>query len=141
MYSISFVKSSETAQSPKIGYPGDAGFDLFVSERVCIPAHGFADVPSGISCSFPDGLWGRICGRSSTIRKRGLLVVEGIIDNGYTGLLYAGVWNLTDSDVMVEVGERLAQMIPFELVPCEWVETTELPVKTRGTSGFGSSGT
>lgn len=129
-----------TGQAPKDQYTGDAGCDLYTSEETWIQPGTFVDVPCGIAVAFPEGIWGRITGRSSTIRKKGLLVIEGIIDNGYTGPIFAGVWNLTDRPVLVKVGERLAQLIPMRLVPVEFVEVDELPETERGSRGFGSSG-
>lgn len=130
-----------TGQQPKDQYVGDAGCDLYVSEETTVPSHSFTDVPCGMAVAFPEGIWGRITGRSSTIRQRGLLVVEGIIDNGYTGPLFCGVWNLTDKPVVVKQGERVAQMIMCQLTPVTFKEVEELPTTERGSKGFGSSGT
>lgn len=122
------------------GQEGDAGLDLVVSERVVIRPGEFADVHSGVCVQLPPGYWGLLTGRSSTIRRRGLLVTQGVIDNGYRGELFAGVWNLSGSVAVVEVGERLAQLI---LVP-QWTGTLAwtgaLDGSARGVQGFGSSG-
>lgn len=52
-----------------------------------------------------------LTGRSSTMRRRGLLMVQGVIDVGYRGELFAGVFNVSGGDVAVGVGERLSQLI------------------------------
>lgn len=134
----------ETGAALKRGYFGDAGLDLEVSEDTVIPPGGFVDVPSGVAVQLPAGYWAMLVGRSSTLRKRGLLVVQGIIDNGYRGELFAGVQNLQHGrDVEVKAGERLAQLI---LVPL-WNggvnylgEGDDLSSSKRGTNGFGSTG-
>jgi dUTP pyrophosphatase len=100
------------------------------------------DIDCGISIELPEGYWGMITGRSSTLRRRGLLVAQGIIDGGYRGPIYSGVWNLTDRPVSVSKGERVAQLIPFSnsakaMVP---VIVDELSLSDRGVKGFGSSG-
>lgn len=126
-------------QQPKTG---DVGFDLHISETTVIPAHGFADVPSGVHMGLPEGWWGMLTGRSSTIRKRGLLVVQGIIDTGYTGELFSAVWNLTNHDITVEKGDRIAQLILLPNIANE-VDIThvnQLPETERGNKGFGSTG-
>ncbi|QCQ57503.1 deoxyuridine triphosphatase [Microbacterium phage Sucha] len=131
-----------TARMPIRAHSDDAGFDLFVSRETLVPAHGFADVPSGVRVQLPNGYWGMLTGRSSTIRKRGLLVVQGIIDTGYTGELFSAVWNLTDKPVILEEGERVAQLIvlPNSTANSVLKRTDALGDTTRGGAGFGSSG-
>jgi dUTP pyrophosphatase len=130
------------AWEPQRAHEGDAGFDLFVSKPVRIAVGAFVDVPCGISVQFPPGVWGMITGRSSTLRKRGLLVAQGIIDNGYRGPLYAGVQNLGDKVQDVGAGERLAQIIPFPVLAdgLSWVRVSKLAEHARGQNGFGSTG-
>lgn len=129
-------------------YDGDAGFDLFVAEDTTIVPDEFVDVPCGVRVALPPGIWARITGRSSTMRRRGLLVADGVIDNGYRGPLFAGVRNLNGSEVTVRAGERIAQLIPYDLVAPRFVPKMVdrtafdvLPHDGRGEAGFGSSGT
>lgn len=127
---------------PKQAMPGDAGLDLTVAEAAVIEPGTFADVDLGVSVELPEGVWAMLTGRSSTIRKRGLLVAQGVIDQGYRGPLYAGVWNLTQSLRRLERGDRVAQLIPMPLVADSVVplRVTELGESERGTQGFGSTG-
>jgi len=126
---------------PTKAYPGDTGWDLYVSRDVVIPARSFIDIPTNIAIAMPEGLWGRITGRSSTLRKYGLLVNEGIIDNGYRGELFIGVFNLTDHDRFIPAGTRLAQLIFHRLIEdLQWEPTMVLPPSQRQDRGFGSSG-
>jgi dUTP pyrophosphatase len=126
---------------PTKAYPGDAGWDLYVSRDVVIPAYSFTDIHTDIAIALPEGLWGRITGRSSTLRKYGLLVNEGIIDNGYRGELFIGVFNLINHDRFIPAGTRLAQLILHWLVEdLQWEPTIVLPPSQRQDKGFGSSG-
>lgn len=128
---------------PEKAYDDDAGYDLITSVTTVIPPHTFADVPSTVAgIEPPTGTWGFIVGRSSTLRKRGLLVNAGVIDYGWRGPLFAGVFNLTDSPVIVNKGERLAQYILIPTVRAELVPVDQagLGHHPRGTNGFGSSG-
>ena len=131
------------ARMPIRAHCDDAGWDLYVSQTVTVPPHGFMDVPSGVSIQLPNGYWGMLTGRSSTIRKRGLLVVQGIIDTGYTGELFSAVWNLTAEPVTLTRGERVAQLIilPNSTAQTVMVQAETLDETTRGWAGFGSSGT
>lgn len=126
---------------PSRGYDDDAGLDLYVSRDCVIGPHEFYDVPCGVKVDIPAGHWGLIAGRSSTLRKRGLLVNPGVIDAGWTGELFAGVQNLTGEEIEVDAGDRLAQFILLGACvvgrePC-W---GRVPQKARGESGFGSTG-
>lgn len=130
------------ARMPMRAHSDDAGFDLYVSTDVTVPPHGFKDIPSGVHMEIPNGYWGMLTGRSSTIRKRGLLVVQGIIDTGYRGELFSAVWNLTDKPVLVQKGERIAQFIvlPNATANTVLVRGDALGASERGWAGFGSSG-
>jgi dUTP pyrophosphatase len=126
---------------PSRGYPGDAGLDLYVSEDTAIPAYAFVDVPCGVRIDIPEGMWAMITGRSSTLRKRGLLVSTGVIDQGWTGPLFAGVQNLLGDEDFVRAGDRLAQLILLPAPAAGFVPTWgTVPAKARGESGFGSTG-
>lgn len=131
------------AWTPTKGYDGDAGFDLYVSERTVIPYAGISDIPCGISIQLPPGVWGMLVGRSSTVRRKRLLVVQGIIDNGYRGEIFAATQNLGNDVAVVERGERIAQLLLFDLVS-SWVSlerVAELDESERGDRAFGSTGT
>jgi len=138
------VRSSNTgpiSYLPTRGYSDDAGFDLYVSATTSIPPGKFVDVHCGVKADLPMGVWGLITGRSSSLRKHGLLVSNGIIDTGYTGPLFAGVQNLTDHEVVVNAGDRLAQLILLPALANQYHPTWgKVPDKPRGERGFGSTG-
>lgn len=126
---------------PSRSYDNDAGLDLYVSADTEIGPHEFVDVPSGVKVDIPDGMWVFIVGRSSTLRKRGLLVNPGVIDAGWTGGLFSGVQNLTGETVRVNAGDRLAQAILLPAPVNGYVPVWgQVRNKDRGGNGFGSSG-
>lgn len=132
---------------PTRAHETDAGYDLYVSETVTLEPGVFTDVETDIHIALPPHMWGRITGRSSTLRKKGLLVAEAVIDGGYRGPIFSGVWNLGDEPVEVRAGERLAQLIPHFNVALTTpvVEVSAevydaIPHDGRGIAGFGSSG-
>lgn len=125
---------------PTQNYHGDAGYDLVVAEDVRIPVGGFANVDHGIGVEFPPRVWGLLTGRSSTIRRRQLLVVNGIIDNGYRGELFAAVANMSQAPIDLHRGERIAQLILFNLISPPILEVAELRPSERDIAALGSTG-
>lgn len=127
---------------PTRAHQDDAGLDLYVVEHSVVMPGEMADLDLGVAVKSPPGTWTLLTGRSSTMRNRGLLVAQGVIDPGYTGPLYATVYNLTKQPVQVQAGERIAQLIVLpNLTQCvEPVRVAALPQTERGAKGFGSSG-
>lgn len=145
VYPVRLVKTKLLAPSAKLPsrvHHGDAGFDLYVSRTAKIEPGAFTDVHCDVAVQLPDNVWGLIVGRSSTIRNRGLLVTPGVIDSGWRGELFAGVWNLNSHAVEVAAGDRLAQLIPMPLLSDRLglVQWDKLDEHDRGTNGFGSTG-
>lgn len=132
----------EGAKKPFKKHEGDAGWDLFVSKPCTILPGETLDVHTGVRIDMPPFLYARITGRSSSLRKYGLLVNEGIIDNGYTGELFVCVHNLSAETFHVKRGMRLAQVLFHVIEDVRWSEVDEIkevPGK-RGDKGFGSTG-
>ena len=139
---LPFQRLSVRASQPTRAYDDDAGFDLYVSKRTKIKPGRFVDVPCAVAFELPANSWAMLTGRSSSLRNKGLLVNQGVIDPGYRGELFAGVQNLSRRTVTVEAGERLAQLIvmPNWTSEFELVESDTLRPHPRGLQGFGSSG-
>lgn len=139
---LPYKRLNYLGQEPNRAYADDAGFDLYVSASVKIKPGQFVDIPCAVAVELPSNTWALLTGRSSTLRSKGLLVNQGIIDPGYRGELFAGVQNLSKKTVRIELGERVAQLI---LMP-NWssyfdlTRVTDLKPHPRGEKGFGSSG-
>lgn len=137
---IHWKRLDPAAMEPLNAYGDDAGWDLHAIRPVYIEPGTGMDVPTGVAVAIPPGHYGRIVGRSSTLRKRGLMVMEGIIDCGFRGELYAYAFNPGRDTVKVEPGQSIAQLIVSPVPLCSWQEVGDLPVSARGDNGFGSSG-
>lgn len=138
---VSFVLE-EGAKKPYKKYVGDAGWDLFTSEECTIQPGETKDVHTGVRIQMPPYLFARITGRSSSLRKRNLLVNEGIIDRGYTGEMFICVHNLGTEPVTIKKGDRVAQVLFHLIEDVRWSEVEEIKplAGERGANGFGSTG-
>ena len=135
-------KLGEGARRPFKKYIGDAGWDLYCSQDCTIQPGETVDVHTDIYIDMPPKIYGRITGRSSSLRNLQLLVNEGIIDNGYSGELFICVHNLGDKPMEVKRGMRIAQIIFHPIEDVRWAEVEELKDSAgrRGNNGFGSTG-
>lgn len=128
---------------PSYGTSEAAGFDLAAAHDLVIAPRQIALVRTGLVIEVPSGYFLAIFARSSTPLKRGLIVSNGVgvIDPDYSGPddeVMIQVMNVTDSDVRIGRGDRLAQGIVLPAPRVTWEEVTEIREVTRG--GFGSTG-
>ena len=129
-------------------YATDCGLDLVTAATTVIHEGQTVDIPCGVRVALPGRTFGWITPRSSTWKKWGLMVIPGVIDEGWRGELFTLVYRPPqprngDWTVAVPKGTRLAQLIvlPNLLAGLRVTQTDTLPDAERGLSGFGSSGT
>ena len=125
-------------------YPGDAGFDMVVSEDAEITPHRITKVKCGICVAVPEGYAAMPIARSSAV-LRGILVMPTLIDSGYRGPLFIFAIlldHIGSGIVVVKKGERIAQLLlmPNMAMGLEVKQVKQLPPSMRGENGFGSSG-
>lgn len=126
-------------------HDGDAGADLEVPIPYIIYPHETILVKTGYTpqvFDIPGGSVGLVFARSS-LHKKGLILANGVgvIDSGYEGEVLVPLYNLTDSPVVLEEHERIAQIAVLRLDNLS--ELYDEPAKSsrrRGKSGFGSTG-
>ena len=100
-------------------------------------------VPTGLFMALPDGYEAQIRPRSGLALKKGITLLNspGTIDADYRGEIGVILVNLSDEDVVIEDGERIAQMVIARYEQAQWVEVAELDETQRGAGGFGHTGT
>ena len=127
---------------PTYAQPGDAGADLRSRVAAVVPAHGRILVPTGVSIALPDGYVGLVHPRSGLAHKHGITVLNtpGTVDAGYRGEIAVNLYNSTDTDFPVEVGDRIAQLVIQQVERAEFVRVEKLPESDRGEGGHGSTG-
>ena len=99
-------------------------------------------VPTGLYIALPAGFEAQIRPRSGLALKHGITVLNtpGTIDADYRGELMVLLVNFSDTDFVINDGERIAQMViarheqgTFE--PVDILDETE-----RGAGGYGHTG-
>ena len=95
---------------------------------------------TGLSISFPAGLYARIAPRSGLALKKFIDIGAGVVDSDYRGEVGVVLFNHGDQDFQVKMGDRIAQLIleKIDTPPVEEVQCLDDTV--RGTGGFGSTG-
>lgn len=118
----------------------DAGFDLYSNTSTIIPPKQRKTVSTGIALQMPEHFAGLIWPRSGLSVKQGIDVLAGVVDSGYRGEIMVCLYNTSDQNVVINTGDRIAQII-FQEVPRVIMEVHEsLGSSQRGDNGFGSSG-
>lgn len=127
---------------PAYATQGSVGFDLICREDSEVAPRKLGRIPGNLIVQTPPGYMLLITMRSSTARRKGLLIPNGvgIIDQDYCGEgdeILVSVYNFRDEAVTVQRGERIAQGIFVPVARVEWKEVDEVG---KGRGGFGSTG-
>jgi dUTP pyrophosphatase len=120
---------------------GAAGMDLCAdieSDRRLAPMER-AVIPTGFAISLPAGFEAQIRPRSGLALKLGLTLVNspGTIDSDYRGEIQVITINLGSEPIVIQRGQRIAQMVVQRVVRAQWREVDELPASKRQDGGFG----
>lgn len=128
--------------------PGDVGYDLraHLPEQVCIPAWKSARIPTGVHIEFVEDYYGEACffgkiEERSSLGER-LRVCGGIIDPAYRGEIVVMLQNMTDDDLHIDDGAKIAQLIFYRSAQptVEFVDSLDkLTTSMRGQDGWGST--
>src|SRR5579871_5352423 len=113
------------------GAEEDAGMDLRALERIVLTPGAAQGVPTGIAVELPSGHEAQVRPRSGLALKHSVTVNFGTIDPGYRGEIKVVMFNLGETDYVIEPGDRIAQLIvaPYDAV--QW-EEAELGDSARG---------
>ena len=136
---LQIKKINEEATIPTRAHTNDAGMDLYALENVLLNSNQSELIKTGISLSIPKGYFGKIEDRSS-LGKKGLKTLGGVIDSGYRGEVKVIMRNLSNEKVIIEKKTKIAQLIIIKIETPTIEEVKELDNTERGSGGFGSSG-
>jgi dUTP pyrophosphatase len=137
---LRFKRVHQNAKLPTKNNASDTGYDVSAVENKVIPARGSAVVDIGLDFAYitPD-YWVKVEGRSGLGFKHGISPHPGIIDNGYRGNAGIKLYNNTDTDYIIQDGDRIAQFVVYKNYNVS-IEEGEVETTIRGDKGFGSSG-
>ena len=129
---------------PNYETPQSAGMDLRANLDAPIVLHplGRALIPTGLFIALPGGYEAQVRPRSGLAYKQGMTVLNapGTIDADYRGEVGVLLINLSDADVIINDGDRVAQLVVAPYTRAELTPVTELSSTDRGAGGFGSTG-
>jgi dUTP pyrophosphatase len=96
-------------------------------------------IPTGVAIALPQGFEAQIRPRSGLALKQGLTMLNspGTIDSDYRGEIQLIAINLGREPVVIQRGQRIAQMIIQRIIRAQWQEVQELPLSDRQDGGFG----
>ncbi|MDO4172869.1 MAG: dUTP diphosphatase, partial [Prevotellaceae bacterium] len=99
-------------------------------------------VPTGLHIALPEGYEAQVRPRSGLALKHGVTVLNtpGTIDADYRGEIGVVLVNLSDTDFVVNPGERIAQMVVARYEQAELLQVDKLDETERGEGGYGHTG-
>jgi dUTP pyrophosphatase len=120
---------------------GAAGMDLCadIDGDIKIAPMARVLIPTGLAVALPVGFEAQIRPRSGMALKQGFTLVNtpGTIDSDYRGEIQIIAINLGADPIVIQRGQRIAQMVLQRVVRACWQEVEELPDSARQDGGFG----
>lgn len=121
-----------------------AGMDLraCLDEPLNLLANTVELVSAGFAMHIADpGITALLLPRSG-LGHKGLVLgnLTGLIDADYQGPIKMSLWNRSQDEIVIEPGERVAQMVLVPVFRPEILVVDEFAATERGSAGFGSTG-
>jgi dUTP pyrophosphatase len=123
-----------------------AGLDLIAAvaadKPLTLAPGARALIPTGIAIALPSGTEAQVRPRSGLAVKHGLTVLNapGTIDADYRGEVQVLLINLGSEQVAISRGMRIAQLVIATVARAHLTEVVTLNETSRGSGGFGSTG-
>lgn len=141
---IRIKKLREQAIAPCYMTEGAAGMDLHagIDTPLRLAPGERALVPTGIAMAIPVGFEGQVRPRSGLALRKGLSMVNapGTIDADYRGELGVILINHGADAIVIEPGERIAQLVIAAVQRAALTVVDDLDETGRGAGGFGHTG-
>jgi dUTP pyrophosphatase len=138
---LKIKKLNENAKPFKYAHEGDAGLDVYSSDKKTIKAGEREVINTGIAIALEEGYVALVWDKSGLAAKRGIKTMAGVIDSGYRGEIKIVMLNTSKEDFEIDEGDKIAQILIQKIEQAEIEEVQDLNDTTRGEGGFGSTGT
>jgi dUTP pyrophosphatase len=123
---------------------GSAGLDIraFIEETIVLKPFERKLIKTGLFLEIPVGYEAQVRPRSGFALKNGVTVLNtpGTIDADYRGEVGVILINLSQENVEIHSGDRIAQLVFAKVEQADWTEVEMLSETERGEGGFGSTG-
>ena len=128
---------------PAYATPGAAGMDVVAAEDLTLTPGARHAVATGFAMAIPEGYEAQVRPRSGLALKHGItcLNTPGTIDSDYRGEVKVILANLGSEPFEIRRGDRIAQLVPTPVQRATLIEVDSLDETSRGSGGFGSTGT
>ena len=99
-------------------------------------------IPTGLYIALPEGFEAQVRPRSGLALKHGITVLNtpGTIDADYRGEIKVLLVNFSNTDFVINTGERVAQMVIARYEKVDFEQVIELDDTERGAGGYGHTG-
>lgn len=140
MITVEFEKLKESVKLPTYAHKGDAGLDVYSTERKELGLGEQHLFKSGFAMKFPETHVCHVWPKSGLAHKHGIDVMAGVIDSSYRGEVGIILRNTGKKPYIVEKGDKIAQLVFTKIAVPTVKEVDDIDNTKRGSSGFGSTG-
>lgn len=141
---VKYKKIRDLAVVPSYQSKHAAGMDLYSAndDPITIGSGEIAMIPLGFAMALPDNYEAQVRPRSGLGSKFGVTLPNspGTIDADYRGEVSVPLINHGREPFVIEPNMRIAQMIIAPVVQASFEVVEELDETSRGSGGFGSTG-
>ena len=139
---INIVLLNKNAKIPEKQHELDIGYDLYSLEEYTLLSNKVTRIHTGVSIELPPNMGGFILPRSGLASKHSITSINspGLVDPGYTGELIIPLINHSNTEYILDKGERFAQLVIINVENISFNLVNKLKNTDRSDKGFGSTG-
>ena len=138
------IINQSTNTLPEYATPGSSGMDIraFLNEAILLKPLQRELIATGLFIELPVGYEAQVRPRSGLAIKQGITCLNspGTIDADYRGEIKVILINLSNEDVTIHSGDRIAQMVIQKTEQINWLPAEIINETKRGAGGFGHTG-